>query len=58
MPFSQWKLQSLLDVYHGFDADEKAIVDAFLSTINGLTAMQTVIDDKVDRKDNRLVWSS
>ena len=58
MPFSQWKLQRLLDVYHGFGADEKASADAFLGTINGLTAMQTVINDKVDRKDNRLVWSS
>ncbi len=57
-PFSQWKLQRLLDVYHGFDANEKAAVDAFLCTINGLTAMQTVISDRIDRKDNRLVWSS
>jgi hypothetical protein len=44
----------LLDVYHGFDAD----VDAFLGTINSLSAMQTVISDRVDRKDNRLLWSS
>lgn len=43
---------------HGFDANEKAAVDAFLCTINGLTAMQTVISDRIDRKDNRLVWSS
>lgn len=58
IPFSQWKLQRLLDVYHGFDTDAKAVVDAFLGTVNGLSAMQTVITDRVDRKDNRLVWSS
>jgi len=48
----------MLHVCHGFDAHEKAGVDAFLGTISGLSAMQTVIPDRVDRKDNRLLWSS
>jgi len=44
----------MLHVCHGFDAHEKAGVDAFLGTISGLSAMQT----RVDQYDNRLLWSS
>ncbi len=58
IPFSQWKLQRVLDVYQSFANDEKANIDAFLSAIGGLAALQTKISERLSRKDNVLIWSS
>ena len=53
--FSQWKLQRVLDIYHGFSEEERTQVDAFLVDIGGLEAMQTKIERRVIKQNNKLV---
>ena len=53
--FSQWKLQRVLDIYHGFSKEEKAVVDPLLHAIEGYEPMQTIVKKRVKRENNKLV---
>lgn len=53
--FSQWKLQRVLDVYQSFSDAEKESVDPFLGSIGAFEFMQTTIEYRVVRENNRLV---
>lgn len=53
--FSQWKLQRVLDIYQGFDDNEKAQVDPLLQALGGFEFMQTTISHRVTRENNMLV---
>jgi hypothetical protein len=53
--FSQWKLQRVLDIYQGFNEQEKALVDPLLHKLGGFDFMQTKISHRVSRENNIIV---
>ncbi|MGB1580941.1 MAG: glutathione S-transferase family protein [Nevskiales bacterium] len=54
-PYSQWMLQRPLDCYQALEGSERSDVDAWLSHLGGLQAMQLEIPRRVERRNNRLV---
>ncbi|MEP4891759.1 MAG: glutathione S-transferase N-terminal domain-containing protein [Aliiglaciecola sp.] len=55
MPFHQWKLQRVIDLYDGFDTDEKVKVDTFLQTSFGLQVESLPMPKRLQRINNKLV---
>jgi hypothetical protein len=53
--FSQWKMQRVLNCYHNLDTNGKQSCDNLLAQVDGLEAMQTVINKPVTRVNNKLV---
>lgn len=62
LSFQQWKLQRVLDVYQGFDANEKQQVNEWLHNVVGVDNSKDVFEfkirERVTRKDNKLVWEN
>jgi glutathione S-transferase len=55
MTFQQWKLQRVLDEYQGLEESDRATVDAYLHTLDGLDAMQIKPTARVKRERYRIV---
>ena len=53
-PYSQWMLQRPLDYYQQLDTGKKENVDALLEQVRGLDAMQTRINRRLERRNNRI----
>ncbi len=54
-PYAQWMLQRALDCYGAFTPAQKTSVDGLLDAVGGGQAMQTAINRRVARVDNKLV---
>ncbi|MDO6709090.1 glutathione S-transferase N-terminal domain-containing protein [Aliiglaciecola sp. 2_MG-2023] len=55
MPFQQWKLQRVVDVYNKFDVEQKANVDNFINASFGLKIEALPMSKRLQRKNNKLV---
>ncbi len=55
MPYAQWMLQRPLDFYKSLSGTKRHAVDEFLSSVDGLRAMQMQIKMPVTRRKNRVV---
>lgn len=57
LPFHQWKLQRVLDCYQDLHTSHRQCVDEFLTQINASQAMHQVINKRVTRENNKLVFA-
>jgi len=52
--FSQWMAQRPLDLYHGFDDEQRGTVDRWLSEVGGRQAMQLRIRNPFERHEFKM----
>ena len=57
LTFNQWKMQRALNCYQGFDASDRQQCDVLLDQVDGLKVMQQVINKRVSRLNNKLVFA-
>ncbi|MFT5452389.1 MAG: glutathione S-transferase [Enterobacterales bacterium] len=55
LPHSQWMMQRPLDYYQSLSSQNRSGMEAFLLSVNGLDALQSVLKTEVNRNNNKFV---
>jgi len=57
-PFNAWRWQWAYDLYHALDEEERVRADRLLEAAEGLAWLQTPLERRLARVDNRLTFAS